>query len=116
MPETRGRKRKPDNTIPAHINPDKLPEKCYWDKSGKGHWYTIYQDETGRNRRKRIADRYATLSELHRLIEEQAGIERNTFDWISDQFKQSTQLKSWPSTPAKAMTPPPKASAATPPA
>lgn len=93
MPETRGRKRKPDNTIPAHIHPDKLPDKCYWDKSGKGHWYTIYQDETGRNRRKRIADRHATLSELHKLIEEFNGTSPNTFTWLSSLFQSSPDFK-----------------------
>lgn len=93
MSETRGRKRVRDNTIPAHINPDKLPAKCYWDKSGSGHWYTIFTDETSRTRRKRIAGRHATLSELHKIIEEFNGIQRNTFDWISDQFKQSSQYR-----------------------
>lgn len=93
MPETRGRKRRYDATIPAHINQQKLPDKCYWDKSGSGHWYTIYQDETGRQRRKRIAGKTATLSELHKILEEFNGISPNTFNWLTSLFQNSTDFK-----------------------
>lgn len=94
----RGRKRKFNPSIPAHINQDKLPNNCYWDKSYSGHWYTTYKDERGKSRRKRIAGPDAKLSDLHRIIEEQNGIERDTFRWLceelyfkSDKFKNLKQ-------------------------
>ena len=91
--ETRGRKRKYSKHIPAHIEQTKLPNNCYWDNSGSGHWYTTYKDETGRQRRCYIAGKHATLSDLHKIIEEQNGIKKDTFRWLSDLFMQSPELK-----------------------
>lgn len=85
--ETRGRKRKFNPHIPAHINQTKLPDNCYWDKSGQGHWFTTYRNEAGAQRRQRIAGPLATLSELHKLIEEFTGIDKNTYRWLSAEFQ-----------------------------
>lgn len=82
----RGRKRKPNPKIPAHINQSQLPNNCYFEIKGRGHWYTTYKDERNKQRRKRIAGSGATLSELHRIIEEWSGIERDTFRWMCDQY------------------------------
>lgn len=91
--ETRGRKRKFNPDIPGHINQDKIPDNCYWDKSGQGHWYTTYQGESGKTRRKRIASGYATLSELHKIVEEYQGTDRDTFNWLTDTFQKSYDFK-----------------------
>ncbi|MCX4186728.1 site-specific integrase [Methylophaga sp. OBS4] len=92
--ENRGRKRNKHNpNIPAHIAQDKLPDNCYWDNSGRGRWFTTYRDETGRQRTKRIAGRDATLSQLHKLIEEYNGIDPNTFNWLTGKFQASTDFK-----------------------
>lgn len=91
--ETRGRKRKLNKVIPAHISQKQLPDGCYWDNSANGHWYTTYKDETGRQRRKRIASKHATLSDLHKIIEELKGVDKNTYKWLSDLFQRSPQFK-----------------------
>lgn len=91
--ETRGRKRKFNPHIPAHINQAKLPDNCYWDKSGAGHWFTTYRNEAGAQRRKRIAGPLATLSELHKVIEEFNGTDPNTFNWLTQQFQNSIDFK-----------------------
>ncbi len=86
---TRGRKRQFDPTIPAHINQNLLPDGCYWDKSGKGHWYTKFKDDTGRWRRKRIAGPSARMSDLHQLIEEFNGIDKNTLRYLCNKYFES---------------------------
>jgi hypothetical protein len=91
--ESRGRKRKYNNKIPTHINQDQLPSGCYWDSSARGHWYTVFFDETGRQRRKRIAGQYATLSDLHKIIEEKSGSNTNNYKWLSDLFKKSSSYQ-----------------------
>lgn len=91
--ETRGRKRKQNKHVPPHINQQQLPSNCYWDNSGSGHWYTTYKDETGKQRRKRLAGRHATLSELHKIIEEMIGTQTNTFSWLTALFQKSPQFK-----------------------
>ena len=93
MRETRGRKRKFNPAIPAHIDQAKIPDNCYWDNSGSGHWYRPYKDETGRARREKVASRYATLAELHKILEECNGIDRDTFNWLADEFQKSAQYK-----------------------
>ena len=83
---SRGRKRRFHPSIPAHIDQQKLPNRCYWHKGKSPHWYTIFYDERGKPRRKKIAGPDARLSELHRIIEEWNGIDRNSFLWLSDQY------------------------------
>lgn len=85
--EKRGRKRKFNPKIPAHINQEQIPDNCYWDNSGSGRWFTTYKNEAGRQCTKRIAGPLATLSELHKVIEEHNGIERNNYRWVSKRFQ-----------------------------
>lgn len=87
----RGRRRS-KRDLPSGIDPAKLPTRCYWDSSGNGHWYTVYRDESGRQRRKKIAGPKAALSDLHRLMEELEGVKRDTFAFLSDQFHASPQF------------------------
>jgi len=91
--DTRGRKRKLNKNIPPHINQTLLPSNCYWDNSGRGYWYARHKDLTGIHRATRIAGRTATLSELHKAIEEFNGIERDTFAWLSQLFMDSDEFK-----------------------
>ena len=88
-----GRPRSKKISCPAHIDQIKLPKNCYWDKSGKGHWYTNYVDDDGRRRRVKIAGAKATLADLHRLIEEQDGVLMGSFEWLADEFEKSPQFK-----------------------
>lgn len=78
---------------PKHIDPDKLPKGCYWDKSGNGHWYTVRKNAEGKPCRQRIAGPTAKLSELHQVIEKDQGIERDTFRHIAGLFVDSDQFK-----------------------
>jgi site-specific recombinase XerC len=89
----RGRKRQFNIHIPAHINQDKLPDNCHWDNSGTGRWYTKYKDETGKRKQKTIADRYATLSDLHRFIEEHNASDSNNYITLSKKFQESKQFE-----------------------
>ena len=88
-----GRPRSKKSTCPSHIDASKLPKNCYWDNSGKGHWYTNYVDDDGRRRRVKIAGRDATLADLHRLIEEQDGVLMASFQWLADEFEKSPQFR-----------------------
>ncbi len=90
----RGRKREFNIHIPAHINQNQLPDNCKWDNSGQGHWYTQYKDETGRRRRKKIADRYASLADLHQYMGEFNSDHQNTFSTLSKLFQDSPKFKS----------------------
>jgi site-specific recombinase XerD len=83
----RGRKRRFSPAIPAHIDQEKLPDYCYWDKDKK-HWYAIQYTDS-KPTRKRIAGKGATLAELHAIMEQLAGVERDTFKWLSGLFKAS---------------------------
>ena len=90
---TRGRKRQRTKTYPPGIDPDKLPRGAYWDPSGNGHWYTVYRDSNGKQRRRRIAGPEAKLSCLHRVLEEQAGAKRDSLRWVAEQFHDSEQFR-----------------------
>jgi len=72
--------------------PSKLPAGCYWDRSGRGHWYTTYLDANSKQRRKKIAGPDATLSDLHRAMEERDGIYRDSLAWLAEQFEKSPQF------------------------
>lgn len=78
---TRGRKRQHDATIPAHIDQGAIPRGVYWDRTGSGRWYVFERDVDGRAKRKTIAPRDAKLSDLHRIIEQRAGVDRSALGW-----------------------------------
>jgi hypothetical protein len=89
---TRGRKRKIDPTIPAHIDAKKLPKRCYWDKLKK-HWYTIYTKANGKPGRRRIAGKSARMSELHAIMEAEQGIDRSIFSWLVAKYFESDSFQ-----------------------
>ncbi len=87
----RGRRRRINNDIPAHIEQEKIPDYCYWDKNKK-HWYAITPHD-GRKKRRRIAGRNATLGDLHKLMEELKGVEANTVGWLSSLYKETPKFQ-----------------------
>lgn len=80
---TRGRKRKHDSTIPAHIDQKKLPIGCYWDKRDRV-WYAILQG--AKAKRQKLFNADAMLSDLHRAMEELHGINRKSLEWLCEQY------------------------------
>lgn len=85
--------RRENPAIPKHIDQNRLPKGVYFDARGRGHWYALTRDVAGRQRRNNIADATATLSELHRIIEQRQGIDRDTLRYLVEQFHQSPQYK-----------------------
>jgi site-specific recombinase XerC len=90
----RGRKRKLNPNIPKHIDQSSLPRGIYYDVRGSGVWYTLYLDEGGKQRRKNLAGSKATLSELHRLMEQRSGVDRDSLAFLAEQYHQSQKFKS----------------------
>ena len=90
----RGRQRKPNPNIPKHIDQGSLPRGVYYDARGTGVWYTLYQDEGGKQRRKNLAGPRTTLSELHRLMEERSGVDRDSLAYLAEQYHQSQKFRS----------------------
>lgn len=90
--KARGPNRKFNPNIPEHIDQAALPKRCYWDNSGNGHWFTTFKDETGKLKRKLIAYRDATLSDLHRLIEEFKGVNRESFRYLADTYFENSNF------------------------
>ncbi|WP_261517299.1 site-specific integrase [Chromohalobacter canadensis] len=88
-----GPKRRHNPAIPAHIDQARLPAGIYFDARGRGRWYVQYRDEAGKLRRNNIADAKATLSELHRIVEQRNGIDRESLRYLADQFHDSAQFK-----------------------
>lgn len=90
----RGRQRKSNPNIPKHIDQGSLPRGVYYDARGTGVWYTLYQDEGGKQRRKNLAGPRTTLSELHRLMEERSGVDRDSLAYLAEQYHQSQKFRS----------------------
>jgi site-specific recombinase XerC len=86
----RGRPRLADPTMPAHIDPRRLPKRCYWDGRDRV-WYTVHKDP--KPRRQRIAGAEATLADLHRLLEDLAGVQHGTVGFVCDKFHESNEFK-----------------------
>jgi site-specific recombinase XerD len=84
-----GRPRLHDSTIPKHVDQAAIPKGAYWD-SRDGVWYTIL-DQAGARRRRKLAGPEARLSDLHRLLEEVAGVQTGTLGWLCDHYHASTQ-------------------------
>lgn len=84
------RPRKPDPSIPPHIDQAKLPRGCYWHKRGRC-WYTL----TAMPKPKwlRIAGEDAMLSDLHREMELVRGIDKRTLDWLLGEFEASLDYR-----------------------
>jgi integrase len=89
----RGRKRRHNPEIPAHIDQTRLPANIYFDHRNNGVWYTLSTDEGGNRRRKNVASGKALLSDLHRIMEEKRAVGRGTLQWLSAEFLNSPQFK-----------------------
>ncbi len=88
----RGRARKHNPTIPAHIDQASLPAGVYWDPSGKGRWY-VFVDKGGKPGRETIAGPTVRLSDLHRIAEEgKGGAAHGSVAWIFEQFHGSSRF------------------------
>jgi hypothetical protein len=82
-------KRLRSKKYPPHVDPSKLPKRCYWDGVRK-HWYTVYEAD-GRQRRTKIADESAKLSDLHKAMELRAGLDVDNLIWLRKKFTESVQ-------------------------
>ncbi|RYF49360.1 MAG: integrase, partial [Cytophagaceae bacterium] len=87
----RGRKRQHNPNIPGHIDQSAIPRDVYFDHRGSGCWYTLYFNEAGRRQRTNLCAANVTLSELHRLIEERNGVDRDSLQYLCDEFHKSQQ-------------------------
>ena len=82
----RGRPRKHNPAIPAHIDQAALPRGIYWDNSGAGRWY-VFEDRDGRTGTKTVATSKASLSDLHAIAElRDTGTQRGTVQHVVDRY------------------------------
>lgn len=86
----RGRKRKFNRDIPAHIDQDALPQGIYWSDN---RWYLLEpHPEGGRPRKRTVGGKDARLSELHAAVEAARGGDlRGSLDYLCAQFKKSSE-------------------------
>ncbi len=85
-----GRHRSQTLQLPPGIEANRLPQGIYWDASGRGRWYVIYHDETGRRHTRRVAGPGATLADLQRLATAEYGSQpTDSFAWVTEQFQRS---------------------------
>lgn len=89
----RGRKRQHNPRIPGHIDQTALPRDVYFDHRGSGCWYRLSFNEAGRRVRKNLCGSNVTLSELHRIVEEINGIDRDSLSFLCEQFQGSDQFQ-----------------------
>ncbi|HEJ6164830.1 TPA: integrase [Pseudomonas aeruginosa] len=89
----RSRKRKHNPHIPLHIDQAAIPAAVFFDHRGNGNWYTLDRDEAGKQRRQNIATSLATLSELHRIMEERAGVDRDSLRFLCSEYHNSPRFK-----------------------
>ena len=87
------RSRKHNPHIPAHIDQAAIPAAVYFDRRWSGAWYTTWRDEGGNRKRTNVAGPTATLAELHRIMEERNGIDRESLNHLCEEFHKSTQFK-----------------------
>ena len=86
-----GRPRLRDLTIPAHIEQSKIPTGAYWSR-GDRVWYTVVY-EGDKKRRRKLAGPEAKLSDLHRILEEYAGMATGTLGWLCAGYHESDKFK-----------------------
>jgi hypothetical protein len=87
---SRGRPRVFRDSIPSHIDQAKIPRGCFWDERDS-NWYVIHR--LPKAKRQRIAGAEATLADLHRLMEDIAGVARGTVGWLLEQYHASPAFK-----------------------
>ena len=85
-----GRPRLHDPSIPSHIDQAGIPKGAYWARADRV-WYT-FVEEAGKKRRNKIAGADAKLSDLHRILEDVAGVQRGTLGWLCDLFHGTSQF------------------------
>lgn len=84
---SRGRPRKFDPSIPAHIDQRKIPKGVYWDARYR-FWYTKVNRSS-----LPIAKEKATLADLHTAIERIHADGRGTLGWLMSAFEESNDFK-----------------------
>lgn len=89
----RGRPRKLNPTIPAHIDQAALPRGMYWDSSGAGRWYVRDIDKDGNQCASTVAGPRARLSDLHTIMEARNGIDRKLLGSMLNAFHESPEFK-----------------------
>lgn len=90
----RGRPRKFNPAIPAHIDQARIPRGIYWDGSGAGRWYVVERGPAGgKPATHTIAGPRAQLSDLHALAEERTGAARGTVAAVIDAYHASLKFK-----------------------
>lgn len=86
----RGRPRRYNPNIPAHIDQKQIPEGCYWS-NGDRCWYMR------KPRYRRLAGPQASLAALHRLVEEithdPAAPPHGSIAWLHGHFQRSDAYK-----------------------
>ena len=88
----RGRPRKSNPNIPAHVDQASIPKGMYWDPTGNGRWY-VFVDKEGLPARKTVAGPTARLSELHAISEVQRGSSpMGTVSWILQRYHAGTHF------------------------
>jgi site-specific recombinase XerD len=84
---TRGRKRKPDATMPRHIQAEKIPAGLYWRANAKGGVWWRFKA----GKREIVATETAMLSDLHALMESDAA-PQGSVNLVMSKFHQSTEF------------------------
>jgi site-specific recombinase XerC len=90
---TRGRKRKHNPSIPAHIDQAAIPKGLYWDATGAGRWYAREVDATGKSKARTVAGPTARLSDLHAIVEARSGVDRKLLRSMLNAFHESAEFK-----------------------
>jgi integrase len=88
---TRGRKRKHDPTIPAHVDQGALPRGIYWDRRDRV-WYVQPRHANGKLGRKNVATADARMSDLHRIREQMHGEDTRSIGYVGRQFATSAKF------------------------
>lgn len=85
----KGRKRKYNPDIPAHIPQGKLPSGLYW---ADGRWYVLEQDvSSGKLRKRTIAGAEARLADLWTYARQSISAPAGSLRWLVDMFLVSTE-------------------------
>lgn len=87
------RSRKHNPHIPVHIDQAAIPAAVFFDHRWSGVWYTSFRDEGGNRKRVNIAGPTATLAELHRIMEERNGVDRESLGHLCKEFHDSLKFK-----------------------
>lgn len=85
------RKRVSAPNLPKEIRLRDIPQGVYWDPSGNGRWF-VFVLKDGRKSRRTIARSDARASDLHRIVEETAGVDHTSLSYLIDQFQESNDF------------------------